>query len=162
MIILFITCLTACGDQSTKQAIQSAPLATNESQSTPNTEETPHSTESEELIYEEPLYLAEEEYQGDELEIIKLMNLRMKYLWEENESDYMALIDENSPLGFSPKYKIKEIKLLRNIVVQEQKNIFQAVVSVNEARYDDQEYNYTYVFRKNKEEGSTWKIADID
>lgn len=157
MIILFITCLTACGDQSTKQAIQSTPLATNESQSTPNTEETPNSAEP-----KEPLYLAEEDYQGDELEIIKLMNLRMKYLWEENESDYMALIDENSPLGFFPKYKIKEIKLLRNIVVQEQKNIFQAVVSVNEARYDDQEYNYTYVFRKNKEEGSTWKIADID
>lgn len=157
MIILFITCLTACGDQSTKQAIQSPPLATNESQSTPNTEETPNSAEP-----EEPLYLAEEDYQGDELEIIKLMNLRMKCLWEENESDYMALIDENSPLGFSPKYKIKEIKLLRDIVVQEQKNIFQAVVSVNEDRYDDQEYNYTYVFRKNKEEGSTWKIADID
>ncbi|WKL00600.1 hypothetical protein Q0F98_26735 [Paenibacillus amylolyticus] len=42
-----------------------------------------------------PEYLDETNYTGDELEIVKLMNARMRYLNEEDEKRYMNLLIQN-------------------------------------------------------------------
>ncbi|WP_028595339.1 hypothetical protein [Paenibacillus assamensis] len=57
----------------------------------------------------------------------------------------------------------EKVTLNSDILLKEQKNIFQAVVSVTEKRMSDTGvHNRTYVFVKDKKEGSQWKIHDID
>lgn len=45
----------------------------------------------------------------------------MKYIFEENESEYMKLFHTTSPINGLPKYKLKTVKLLDEINIQEQK-----------------------------------------
>lgn len=42
-----------------------------------------------------PEYLDETNYTGDKLEIVKLMNTRLRYLYEEDEKRYMNLLIQN-------------------------------------------------------------------
>lgn len=110
-----------------------------------------------------PMYIDEGLYTGDELEMIKLINLRMKYLWEVDENNYMSLFHKDSPINAIPLFKIESTKLRSEISIREQKNVYQAVVSVTELRYDSEdENNPTYVFQKDKKEGAEWLIRDID
>ncbi|KOP65563.1 hypothetical protein AMS62_10120 [Bacillus sp. FJAT-18019] len=110
-----------------------------------------------------PTYFKEDEFLGEELEIVKIINSRIHHLWEGNESEYMKLINKNSPLQSYPSYKIEKISLRSDITINEHKNVYQAIVSVTEKRlHDNEEHNPTYVFTKDKKDGSKWTILDID
>lgn len=111
-----------------------------------------------------PVYIDEANYTGDELEIVKLMNARQRYIWEEDEKGYMSLIDPQSPVSGMTRTKVRKIVSMSDITFQEQKKLYQAVVRVTELKENDKEYNSTMVFWKKKEEGDSaqWIIADID
>lgn len=53
---------------------------------------------------------------------------------------------------------------MSDITIQEQRKLYQAVVTVNELKENNEEYNNTMVFWKKKEDGDSaqWVIADID
>ncbi|PRA08729.1 MULTISPECIES: hypothetical protein [unclassified Paenibacillus] len=111
-----------------------------------------------------PEYLDETNYTGDQLEIVKLMNARMRYLYEEDEKRYMNLFDPQSPISGMGRYKIRKITSISDILIQEQKKLFQVAVTITELRENDKEYINTMVFWKKKEDGDSaqWVIADID
>ncbi|WP_336760408.1 hypothetical protein [Paenibacillus sp. USHLN196] len=111
-----------------------------------------------------PEYLDETNYTGDKLEIVKLMNARMRYLYEEDEKRYMNLFDPKSPISGMGRYKVLKVTSMSNITIQEQRKLYQAVVTVNELKENDEEYSNTMVFWKKKADGDNaqWIIADID
>lgn len=111
-----------------------------------------------------PEYLDETNYTGDKLEIVKLMNARMRYLYEEDEKRYMNLFDPKSPISGMGRYKVLKITSMSDITIQEQRKLYQAVVTVNELKENNEEYSNTMVFWKKKEDGDSaqWVIADID
>lgn len=110
-----------------------------------------------------PSYIEEDIFLDEQLEIVKKINSRVQYLWEDNKDEYMKLINENSPLQSYPSYKIEKIELRNDISIIEHNNAFQAIVSVTEKRLDDnEEYNPTYVFTRDKKDGADWTFLDID
>ncbi|MCK6074595.1 hypothetical protein [Paenibacillus silvae] len=112
-----------------------------------------------------PQYVDESKYSGDELAIVKLMNARMRYLYEQDEEGYMSLFTAEAPFTGKPGYKIRNIFSMSEITITEQRNIYQATVKVTELRQaDEMEYNQMMVFWKKKADGDAaqWKIADID
>lgn len=111
-----------------------------------------------------PVYIDEANYTGDELEIVKLMNARLHYIWEEDEKGDMSLIDPQAPVSGMGRTKVRKVISMSDITIQEQKKLYQAVVRVTELKENDKEYNSTMVFWKKKEEGDSaqWIIADID
>ncbi|OMF16646.1 hypothetical protein BK131_01210 [Paenibacillus amylolyticus] len=124
-------------------------------------EEIPTSQEKEDIP---PVYLDETNYTGDELEIVKLMNARVRYLYEKDEKAYMNLFDPQSPISGMGRYKIRKITSISDIIIQEQKQLYQGAVTITELRENDKEYISTMVFWKKKEDGDNaqWVIADID
>jgi hypothetical protein len=119
-----------------------------------------YSTPSQEI--ESPHYLIESEYSGDELDIIKLINQRIKFIFEENESRYMELFHATSPINGMSKYKLKTVKLLTEINIQEQKNSYFALVKAEDILMSGESYSSSYVFLKAKNTDGGWKIGDID
>ncbi|WP_340016284.1 hypothetical protein [Paenibacillus sp. FSL K6-1318] len=111
-----------------------------------------------------PEYLDETNYTGDELEIVKLMNARVRYLYEKDEKAYMNLFDPQSPISGMGRYKVRKIISISDIIIQEQKKLYQGAVTITELRENDKEYINTMVFWKKKEDGDSaqWVIADID
>ncbi|WP_340401141.1 hypothetical protein [Paenibacillus sp. FSL H8-0079] len=124
-------------------------------------EEIPTSQEKEDIP---PVYLDETNYTGDELEIVKLMNARMRYLYERDEKGYMSLIDPESPVSGMAGSKVRKIISMDEIIIQEQKKLYQGVVTITELRENDEEASHIMVFWKKKEDGDNaqWIFADID
>ncbi|GKU79183.1 hypothetical protein [Paenibacillus sp. L3-i20] len=182
IILALIVVLTACGEQKTRNSEIAVPLPTElvstvtvtptetlniESASPIATENTetasPTPTPMESTIPESPTYIDEANYEGDELEVIKVINLRVKYIWEENESDYMKLLYKDSMVSNFPSDKIVGISLRDTISITEQKYVYQAVVQVMQKRLDSTaEQISVYVLLKTKEENASWTIQDID
>jgi len=119
-----------------------------------------YATSSQEI--ESPDYINESMYSGNEIEIIRLINQRMKYTFEENESEYMKLFHATSPINGLPKYKLKTVKLIDKINIQEQKYSFVAQVKVEDVVITGEAFNNNYVFIKAKNSNDGWKIGDID
>ncbi|ANE47818.1 hypothetical protein SY83_17700 [Paenibacillus swuensis] len=109
-----------------------------------------------------PEYIPESNFTGDQLEIVKLINLRMKYIFEENKDEYVKLTAPNSPVSNPPSYKVKKVKVMEEIHIREQKNIYEASVRTNEVTFNKEEMTYVYVFWKGKQPNDTWLIMDID
>ncbi|MCM3204837.1 hypothetical protein [Paenibacillus illinoisensis] len=111
-----------------------------------------------------PVYIDEANYTGDELEIVKLMNARLRYIWEEDEKGYMSLIDSQSPVSGMTRTKVRKIVSISDIIIREQRKLYEGVVTVTELDENDDESSLTMVFWKKKEEGDSeqWIIADID
>jgi hypothetical protein len=123
-------------------------------------ETTTYSTSSQ--VIESPEYINESLYSGNELDIIRLINQRIKYTFEENESEYMGLFHATSPMNGLPKYKLKTVKLLTEIKIQEQKYSFVALVQAEDIVISGDLFNNNYVFIKAKNNNDGWKIGDID
>jgi len=121
---------------------------------------TTYSTSSQ--VIESPEYINESVYSGNELDIIRLINQRMKYTFEENESEYMKLFHATSPINGLPKYKLRTVKILEEINIQEQKYSFVALVKVEDIVMSGEAFNNNYVFIKAKNSKDGWKIGDID
>jgi len=86
----------------------------------------------------------------------------MKYTFEENESEYMKLFHATSPINGLPKYKLRTVKILEEINIQEQKYSFVALVKVEDIVMSGEAFNNNYVFIKAKNSKDGWKIGDID
>jgi hypothetical protein len=123
-------------------------------------ETTTYSTSSQ--VIESPEYINESLYSGNELDIIRLINQRIKYTFEENESKYMGLFHATSPINGLLKYKLKTVKLLAEIKIQEQKYSFVALVQAEDIVISGDLFNNNYVFIKAKNNNDGWKIGDID
>lgn len=160
LLLLLVACQNQENTDDAQQPIDSPPPHVTEIE-TQQDEEISTSQEKEDTP---PEYLDETNYNGDQLEIVKLMNARMRYLYEKDEAAYMSLIDPESPILGMGRYKIRKVTSMSDITIQEQRKLYQAVVMVNELNENDEEYSNTMVFWKKKEDGDNtqWVIADID
>ncbi|MBB3110113.1 hypothetical protein FHS18_002180 [Paenibacillus phyllosphaerae] len=93
------------------------------------------------------IFIDESKYSGDSLEIVKLINMRTRYINKENLSAYMNLLHPQSPLYHSydtkpkelPYYKISKVELISSIKIAEQRRLFEAMVLVEEHSIIDTE-----------------------
>lgn len=156
--------LIGCQDKTTSEEAQKPTIPVEESVTEEENKQEEEVTTTKENEDIPPVYLDETNYTGDELEIVKLMNARLRYIWEEDEKGYMSLIDPQSPISGMKKFKVRKVTSMSDITIQEQKKLYQAVVTVTEINENDEEYSNTMVFWKKKEEGDSarWVIADID
>ncbi|QOS77693.1 hypothetical protein JNUCC31_23455 [Paenibacillus sp. JNUCC31] len=162
--VLFLF-LMACQDKTTNEAMQKPTIPVTESV----TEETIKDKDDEAAAPKEdkgtpPVYLDETNYTGDELEIVKLMNVRMRYIWEEDEKGYMSLFDPQSPVSGMPASKVRKVISMSKIKIREQKKLYEALVMVTELRENEEEASSSMVFWKKKADGDAakWIFADID
>ncbi|MBD2843644.1 hypothetical protein IDH44_00455 [Paenibacillus sp. IB182496] len=111
----------------------------------------------------QPVYLTTEGATGDELEVLELINRRVQSLWEGDEDAYWRLMAPDAPFTTFPSYRIRELRMVEPVTIQEQQRLFQAVALVEEWRIDEDAPGHAmYVLHKSKEEGAAWRIADID
>jgi len=162
--------LIACQDKTTHEAAQKPTIPVTESVTDEAIEQKDDEAEAPKKDKGiPPVYLDETKYTGDELEIVKLMNDRMRYMWEEDEKGYMSLFDPQSPVsgmpvsGFSG-FKVRKIISMSDINIREQKKLYEALVMVTELRENEEEASSSMVFRKKKADGDAakWIFADID
>ncbi|WP_411736004.1 hypothetical protein [Paenibacillus sp. M2] len=160
LLLLLAACQNKGNTQDAQQSIDSPSQSVTEKE-TLQDEEISTSQEKEDIP---PEYLDETNYTGDQLEIVKLMNARMRYLYEKDEAAYMNLFDPKSPISGMGRYKVLKVTSMSDITIQEQRKLYQAVVMINELNENGEEYSNTMVFWKKKEDGDSaqWIIADID
>lgn len=160
LFLLLVACQNQENTDDAQQTIDSSAQSVTEKEAQQD-EEISTSQQKEDIP---PEYLDETSYTGDKLEIVKLMNARMRYLYEKNEAAYMSLIDPESPILGMGRYKVLKVTSMSDITIQEQRKLYQAVVVINELNENDEEYSNTMVFWKKKEDGDSaqWVIADID
>ncbi|WP_315795023.1 hypothetical protein [Paenibacillus sp. BIC5C1] len=163
MSLLFLF-LIAFQDKTTHEAVQKPTISVTESV----TDEAIEQKDDEEATKKDkgtpPVYLDETKYTGDELEIVKLMNVRMRYIWEEDEKGYMSLFDPQSPVSGMPISKVRKVISMSKIKIREQKKLYEALVMVTELRENGEEFGPSMVFWKKKADGDAakWIFADID
>ncbi|MDN4604098.1 hypothetical protein P5G61_22850 [Paenibacillus sp. F6_3S_P_1C] len=156
--------LMACQDKTTNESVHESTIPVTESV----TEETIKQKDDEAAPKEDkgtpPVYLDETNYTGDELEIVKLMNARMRYIWEEDETGYMSLFDPQSPVSGMSTSKVRKVISMSEIRIREQKKLYEAALIVTELRENDEEVSPSMVFWKKKADGDAakWIFADID
>lgn len=162
VLSLLFLFLIACQDKTTNEAFQKPTIPVTESV----TDEAEAPKEDKGIP---PVYLDETNYTGDELEIVQLMNSRMRYMWEEDEKGYMSLFDPQSPVSGMPVssfsgFKVRKIISMSEITIREQKKLYEALVMVTELRENEEEASSSMVFRKKKSDGDAakWIFADID
>ncbi|MGM0881940.1 MAG: hypothetical protein ACQEXQ_13005 [Bacillota bacterium] len=114
-----------------------------------------------------PAYLDESKFSGEERPLIHLINLRMKYLFEEDQESYIALYTETAPIDRTlaedfPRFKITSVEVDGGIVINEQRSLFEAVVPVKESKDFGDASSSVYVFQKGKDKDTEWLIADVD
>ncbi|MEK4661755.1 hypothetical protein MHH93_07670 [Priestia sp. FSL H7-0729] len=105
LFLLLVACQNQGNTDDAQQTIDSSTLNVTENETQQN-EEISTSQEKEDTP---PEYLDETNYNGDQLEIVKLMNARMRYLYEKDEAAYMSLIDPESPILGMGRYKIFKV-----------------------------------------------------
>ena len=157
VLSLLFLFLIACQDKTTNEAFQKPTIPVTESVT--DEAEAPKEDKG-----SPPVYLDETKYTGDELEIVKLMNVRMRYIWEEDEKGYMILFDQQSPVSGMPISKVRKVISMSNIKIREQKKLYEALVMVTELRENGEEFGPSMVFWKKKADGDAakWIFADID
>ncbi|MGW7162389.1 hypothetical protein [Paenibacillus taichungensis] len=165
VLSLLFLFLIACQDKTTHEAVQKPTIPVTESVTDEAIEQKDDEAEApKEDKGIPPVYLDETKYTGDELEIVKLMNVRMRYIWEEDEEGYMSLFDPQSPVSGIPVSKVRKVISMSKINIREQKKLYEALVMVTELRENEEEASSSMVFRKKKADGDAakWIFADID
>ncbi|RCW41951.1 hypothetical protein [Paenibacillus prosopidis] len=114
-----------------------------------------------------PAYLDESKFSVEERPLIHLINLRIKYLFEEDQESFIALYTESAPIDRTlaedfPRFKITSVEVDGGIVINEQRSLFEAVVQVKESKDFGEPSSSVYVFQKGKDEDAEWLIADVD
>ncbi|WP_434752221.1 hypothetical protein [Paenibacillus amylolyticus] len=155
--------VTACQSKTEPEDAQKPgiPVSTND-ESSVDEDEPAVSLPQDEVV--PPEYVDERKYSGDELEIVKLMNARMRYLYEQDEKGYMSLFAPESPISVMPNHTVRKITSMGDIMITEQKKLYQGVVIITELKEGDIEDSPIMVFWKKKADGDAakWIIADID
>ncbi|MCG7379088.1 hypothetical protein MH215_18910 [Paenibacillus sp. ACRSA] len=166
LLVLVVLVLTACQVQSTSERVRessSTPTTNNETEQITSENESSSEVVVEPVI-EEPVYLDEANYSGDELEIIQLINARIRYLWEEDEQQYLQLFQEQSGVSSMPSYKIEAVTFTSDLTIKEQRTLYEGLVFLEEIRFGGKKSPSMYVFTKIKGEGDSarWQFAGID
>ncbi|MFB9277875.1 hypothetical protein [Cohnella cellulosilytica] len=107
-------------------------------------------------------YIPEDAYAGDELDIVRLINQRIKYSQDDNESEYLKLFYADSPINGLPNFKLRTVRLTEDIGIQEQKQAVVAVVLAEDVVSTGESFTSQYVFIKSRLTDDVWKIWDID
>ncbi|RAI97364.1 hypothetical protein DET54_105328 [Paenibacillus pabuli] len=165
VLSLLFLFLIACQDKTTHEAVQKPTIPVTESVTDEVIEQKDDEAEAPNKDKGiPPVYLDETKYTGDELEIVKLMNVRMRYIWEEDEEGYMSLFDPQSPVLGMPVSKVRKVISMSKIKIREQKKLYEALVMVTELRENGEEFGPSMVFWKKKADGDAakWIFADID
>ncbi|MDN8592641.1 hypothetical protein Q0V21_28370 [Paenibacillus sp. 11B] len=162
VLSLLFLFLIACQDKTTHEAVPKPTIPVTESVTDEAIEQKDDEAEAPKGI--PPVYLDETKYTGDELEIVQLMNVRMHYIWEEDEKGYMSLFDPQSPVSGMPVSKVRKVISMSKIKIREQKKLYEALVMVTELRANGEEFGPSMVFWKKKADGDAakWIFADID
>lgn len=164
-ILGMILLVTACQNKEAPEDTQktAAPSSVNYEEVTGN-----ESAASPSQLQDEdapPEYIDERIYAGDKLAIVKQMNARLRYLYEQDEEGYMSLFTPRAPVSGMSEYKVRKVIALSDITITEQRKIYEATVNVTELRAgDENEYSSMMVFQRKKTDGDAaqWFIADID
>jgi hypothetical protein len=106
----------------------------------------------------EPLLGDESKYEGEELEIVKVIHQSVRFQNEGDEDSYMALLATNSGLNF-PSGKVRHIEILE--IAPNQTNENSVVVTVR-IRLEGDVDVYSDGFYVLNKEGAAWKILDKD
>ncbi|MEY8744481.1 hypothetical protein AB9M62_34775 [Bacillales bacterium AN1005] len=165
LLVLVVLVLTACQNQSSERVRESSSTrATNNETEQIASENESSSEVVVEPVVEEPVYLDEANYSGDELEIIQLINARIRYLEEEDEQQYLQLFQEQSGVSSMPSYKIESVTFTSDLTIKEQRTLYEGLVFLEETRFGGKKSPSMYVFTKLKDEGDSarWKFAGID
>lgn len=165
VLSLLFLFLMACQDKTIHEAVQKPTIPVMESDTDKAIEQKDDEAEAPNKDKGiPPVYLDETKYTGDELEIVKLMNVRMRYIWEEDEKGYMSLFDPQSPVSGMPISKVRKVISMSKIKIREQKKLYEALVMVTELRENGEEFGPSMVFWKKKADGDAakWIFADID
>lgn len=165
VLSLLFLFLIACQDKTTHEAVQKPTIPVTESVTDAAIEQKDDEAEAPKKDKGiPPIYLDETKYTGDELEIVKLMNVRMRYIWEADEEGYMSLFDPQSPVSGMPVSKVRKVISMSKIKIREQKKLYEALVMVTELRENGEEFGPSMVFWKKKADGDAakWIFADID
>ncbi|MDT0121704.1 hypothetical protein Q9R46_03570 [Paenibacillus sp. RRE4] len=160
VMLLFVT---ACQSKTEPEDTQKPDVSLSTNDELPVDEDEPAvSTPQDEVV--PPEYVDESKYSGDELEMVKLMNTRMRYLYEKDEKGYMSLFAPESPISGMPSYTVRKVISMGDITITEQKKIYQGFVIITELEEGNIESSPTMVFWKKKADGDAakWIIADID
>jgi hypothetical protein len=114
-----------------------------------------------------PAYLDVPSFMEEERPLIKLINLRIKYMHESKRDEFLDLYTDSARKaregsGSFNGFTITGIKVAGTISIKEQKSLFEAVVQVEETRNNGDAGSTMYVFQKGKSKGAEWRIADVD
>ncbi|PYY30952.1 hypothetical protein [Paenibacillus illinoisensis] len=106
---------------------------------------------------EQQVFVDESKYEGEEQELVKLLNLLTKYRNEGDEAAYMALISDepNTPINQMNPKKLVAVQIDSIDGVTETQGTITATVTLEGASPG----STMYVFHKMNSE---WKIYDID
>ncbi|MEK4438982.1 hypothetical protein [Paenibacillus sp. FSL K6-2862] len=145
-IVLSVLLISACGSDEAK-APDPAPSTGQES----------NQTEEDQAKEDQQIFVDESKYEGEEQELVKLLNLSTKYRNEGDETAYMALISDepNTPINQMNSKKIADLKIDSIDGVTETQGTISATVTTE----GDSPGSTMYVFHKINGE---WKIYDID
>ncbi|MDR6726154.1 putative small secreted protein [Paenibacillus amylolyticus] len=107
------------------------------------------------IIKDKQAIIDETRYEGEELELVQLLNLSIKLRNERNETEYMKLITDDSPVGQMNTKKVTEVKIENIGDISDTQGTISAMIEMEGADSS----LITYVFQKKDGE---WKIYDID
>ncbi|MFB8374558.1 hypothetical protein ACWIE6_18880 [Paenibacillus taichungensis] len=99
-LILSVLLMAGCGSDEAK-----APEPVQSTDQEPN-----HTEEKDKVKEEKNVYIDEAGYEGDELEMIKVVNLSTKYRNEGNEDEFLKLFNPNHMKTLTPM-KVESIQL---------------------------------------------------
>lgn len=145
-LIVTAVLLAGCGESKTKEA--------DSAQST-NQEENPVENSNKQVNEEKQIYIDESKYEGDELELVKLINLSTKYRNEGNEEEYLKLFDSITITSL-PSTKIASVQIDNINFMSENVGSVRTTIQYETSTEPS---IFTYTFNK---KDSEWFITDID
>lgn len=113
--------------------------------------------EQNDVANEQQVYIDESSYEGEELELVKVLNKSIKYRNERNENEFMALIsnEPDTPIKQMNLKKVINIQIDRIGDISDTTGVIQALITTENAPQS----STMYVFHKIN---GQWKIYDID
>lgn len=154
LLALFLTgCSNSAGNKEndTSNSVRGETAAKDKGASSSNES----NQEVKDSVEKEPKYIDESKYENVDLDLVKLINLSVKYINNGDETAYKGLLSSASPINAMPKVKVHKVELLTIGDITDA----QAAVETNFWNEDGIEAMRMFVFKK---ENNEWRIFDID
>ncbi|SDM33628.1 hypothetical protein SAMN05428961_11448 [Paenibacillus sp. OK060] len=146
-LVLSVLLMSGCGSDDAK-----AP------HSVQSTEQEPAQTQEKEQVKEDQqVFVDESKFEGEEQELVKLLNLSTKYRNEGDQAAYMDLVSDepNTPINQMNSKKIADMQIDSIGEISESQGTIIATVTTEGSTPG----STMYIFHKTK---GVWKIYDID